>query len=392
MAFGKRAPAGLAAAPTTSGSSRGVREASTETWRTLRARMTSPLSSRPGGTRRRFVATACLGLTLGFGGVTAGTTFVQASERVGIFNFFQEIFGAPSAPAPQARKIHRAKSRYAALPDARRVTSIRQRAYTPRPAVALDLDAKRPRRGDRKGAAREQARSIGGERKAVALAYAQTTQSVCVRTCDGYMFPLGRLGSDRDVPVHKAACAAACPNAATALYKLPAGKTELQQAVSLEGSPYLASAWANVYRQKRVADCSCNPPGVAVVPMPIMHDSTLRVGDVVATDDSAEIVTGLESGAVSLTDYRTARKLGRGLRRDVERRIGSLRREQDEARFRRALRVVQAKAARVQFAELKVARMRLGDARSDLVAAAALPEAKAEFTPVRVLVPSPYDQ
>lgn len=150
----------------------------------------------------------------------AGASFVQASERVGTLNFFQDIFGAPVAPPPQAQKVHRAKSRYAALPDARRISTLRQRAYTPRPAVALDLTANRPRR-DRKGAARAQARMEGGSRKTVPLAYARATQSICVRTCDGYLFPLGRLDSDRDITVHKAACAAACPNAATALYKLP---------------------------------------------------------------------------------------------------------------------------------------------------------------------------
>lgn len=161
--------------------------------------------------------------------------------------------------------------------------------------------------------------------------------------------------------------------------------------MSLEGSPYLASAFANVYRHKRVADCSCNPPGVAVVPMPIARDSTVRVGDVVATADSADVVSGLENGAVSLTDYRSKRRLGRGSCRDIERRIGSIRREQEEARFRRGLRLVQAKASRIQFAELKAARMRLDEQRSGFDAAP-LPEAKAGFAPVRILVPSPYDQ
>lgn len=390
MTFGKRSPGHFALAPPASGASLRFREVAAETRRAFRARLASPSSSQGIGTRRHIVATACFGLVLGIGCAMAGATFVQASERVGILNFFQDIFGAPAAPPPQARKVHRAKSRYAALPDAKRISTLRQRAYTPRPAIALDLTANRPRR-DRKGAARAQARMEGGARKAVPLAYARATQSICVRTCDGYLFPLGRLDSDRNIPVHKAACAAACLNAATALYKLPAGKAELQQAVSLEGSPYLASAWANVYRQKRVANCSCNPPGVAVVPMPIARDSTVRVGDVVATADSADVVTGLENGAVSLTDYRSKRRLGRGSRRDIERRIGSMRREQDEAHFRRGLRLVQAKASRVQFAELKAARMRLDEPRSGFDAAP-LPEAKAGFTPVRILVPSPYDQ
>lgn len=391
MAFGKRSPAGLVAAQAVPSPWR-LTDLSTAAWGACRAGLASGFRSRgSAGTRRRIVATACFGLVLGFGGVTAGTTFVQASERSGIFNFFQDFFGAPASPPAQPRKVHRAKSRYVALPDARRIASIRQRAYTPRPAIALDLGAKaRPRR-ERRGTARDQARS-GGEPRHAPTALSRAQQSICVRTCDGYMFPLGRLRADRDVSVHKAACAAACPNAATVLYKLPAGKTELEQAVSLEGSPYLASAWANVYRQKRVANCSCNPPGIAVMPLPIARDETLRVGDVVATGDSAEIVTGLANGSVSLTDYRNARIPGRGLRRDVERRVGAIRREQDEARFRKALRVVEARAARIQFAELKIARMRLGEARSKDDAAARPAEAKAGFAPVRVLVPSPYDQ
>ena len=62
------------------------------------------------------------------------------------------------------------------------------------------------------------------------MAYAGTgDRTVCVRLCDGYLFPLGKLRARSDMPVHKAACAAACPNAATSVYTMAAGETELER-------------------------------------------------------------------------------------------------------------------------------------------------------------------
>ena len=171
--------------------------------------------------QRHVAATALLGLILGFGCVAAGTTFVQASERSGIFGFFEDIF-RPAPPLP-VRHAERSPKRYASLPTVHRITEPRTRHFTPRPSLDLSTTLH----------TRSSSRMRAAERVPVAM---NGPQTVCVRTCDGYMFPLGRLRSQIDIPVHQAACAAACPSAQTALFTLPGRSHRTRSVRQPEGS------------------------------------------------------------------------------------------------------------------------------------------------------------
>ncbi|GJE41774.1 DUF2865 domain-containing protein [Methylobacterium soli] len=313
-----------------------------------------------GGTRRQMVGTALAGLILGIGGVTIGTSLVQASERDGLFNFLEQIFRAP--PPPAAQVVPRQPLRYANLPDARRIHATRPVAQTPRRFA--ERPALRPLR--RRAEFRR-----GPDRADIALG----TRTVCVRSCDGFLFPLGNLAARRDLPVHEAACAAACPNAATSLYTLPAGEIDLDRAVSLKGQPYRAFALANVYRQKRVADCSCQSAD-GQPPLALAKDLTLRRGDVVATEESAGVVTRIRPGAVAMVDFRKARDLSRAQSRAIEDKVGALRREADARAFRRAMRAAD---------------------RPGIIRVAAGPGFQGTdragtggFAPVRIVAPSPF--
>lgn len=270
----------------------------------------------PAATRRQMIGTVLAGLILGLGSVTIGTTLVQASERDGLTAFFERLFGAPQRAAIAAP---RQPTRYANLPEPRLQRAQRSALHTPRTEAAAferRLWMRRPRRD-------------------ATVLPAAGRQTVCVRLCDGYLFPLGTLRRRGDMPVHQAACAAACPNAATSAYTMASGETELDRAVSPEGMPYRASALANVYRQRRVADCSCQPKG-GVAHLPIDEDPTLRPGDVVTTADSAGVVTRMRAGSVELTDFRRAR-LSRGHARQIEARVGTPRRDEQVRGFRRLI-------------------------------------------------------
>ncbi|GJE55667.1 DUF2865 domain-containing protein [Methylobacterium thuringiense] len=327
---------------------------------------------RPASPRRRIVRMALAGLILGFGSVAAGTGLVHASERGGLFDFFGQIFGAPrQVEYAPPRADRRPPRRYSSLPDARHVGAPRQRHFTPRPVPLVDMD-RRSRHGRRKS-------------PVLALQPAKGPQSVCVRTCDGYVFPLGARHSEKDVPLHQAACAAACPDAPTALYTMPWGKTELDQVVSLKGQPYLAAAWANVYRQKRVENCHCRTPGSVAAPLAIDHDPTLRVGDVVATKTSASVVTRLAQGSVELEDYRSTRSLSRRARRSVDLRVGALERDAAERAFRRTMRTVAAGSDRIRLAEANPAPAGHGSAAEGEPALTT-----PGFAPVRVVARSPF--
>lgn len=289
----------------------------------------------PAGTRQQMTVTALAGLLLGFGGVTAGTTLVQASERSGLVGFLETIFRA-SPPAPVAMApVNRRPAHYASLPDARRVTAARAIRQTRRPVA----DASPVRRTLRRRAdapamvVKGNAGAIGGLTHAMLGA-----RTVCVRSCDGYLFPLGRLASRADLPIHEAACAAACPSTATRLFTLGGRDTELDRAVGLDGKPYRSLAVANLYRTKRVAHCACQPEQGVATPLPILQDLTLRAGDVVATEASAEVVARRRSGGFTMVDFREASGLSRRLRRDIDAKVDVVRREADARAFRKALR------------------------------------------------------
>lgn len=331
-----------------------------------------PPAPRRGIALPKGVTLALLGLVLGFGGVTFGATMVRASERGAIADFFDALFGTakpapiPTAAVPVPRKAPR---RYAALPDARTLGSFRPRGQTPR----IQARVMPPR------SAAPPLTAAGVEKG---------TRTVCVRLCDGYVFPIGRLRDPADLPVHAAACAAACPSARTDLFTLASGRTEMDQAVGLDGRPYLAASWANLYRRTRVENCGCQPPRKAGPLMAIADDRTVRTGDVVTTGDSAEVVTRVTRQGPVMADYRDA-AIGEARRRAIEGRVGALRREADAAAFRRGLRLAENRAVRVRLAEAQVVRLRMEGAGFGAVDAG---PARSGFVPVRVIAPSPFER
>lgn len=346
MAFGKRAPG---------------------------AWMRAPVLPRPQTRPRRIRATALVGVVLGCVGMTSAATVVRASERGILAEMFDALFGAPKpAAAPAAVEMPpKAPRRYSALPDSRKVE----------PARRLTQQTPRVRARTAKPPVQE---------AAAGAAALKGTQTVCVRLCDGYAFPVGRLKDPTDLPVHQAACAAACPGARTDLFTLASGESEFEKAVSLAGQPYLAASWANLYRRTRVAQCACRPAG-ATGPLPgAADDRTVRAGDVFATEDSADVVTALTRTGPVLTDYRDA-KIGEGQRRIIEARVGAIRRDADAAAFRRVLRLAENRAQRIRTAEVQVARLRMDGAQGDS-GFAPVQAASAGFAPVRVVAPSPFER
>lgn len=75
-------------------------------------------------------------------------------------------------------------------------------------------------------------------------------KTVCVRSCDGYFFPLS-VSVD---PVASQLCRALCPNAEASVYTYPL-RGEIEQAVGLDGTRYMDSP--NALRYRRTLDTSC---------------------------------------------------------------------------------------------------------------------------------------
>ncbi len=313
------------------------------------------------------VVTALAGVLLGLGGVTAGTSLVQASERGGLFDFFEDLFHGPGRRV-QAEPLRvaprRPPVRYSALPDAGRVTAV----HAPRRTWPAPVVRARTRRLPASTALAATAVTRG----------ALGARTVCVRTCDGYLFPVGTLASPADLPVHAAACAAACPGAPTRLFTLGASQTEMDRAIDLDGRPYRGLPVANLYRTRRVERCACQPEGYAATLLPFDRDLTLRAGDVLATPSSAQVVTVARGGAVVAVDFRDAKGLSRRARRAIDAKIDVVRREADAQTFQRAMRMAE-RGNRVRVAGI-----------GGFEPVAAPIETEASFAQVRVVVPSPF--
>jgi hypothetical protein len=99
----------------------------------------------------------------------------------------------------------------------------------------------------------------------------------CVRLCDGRYFPLQRTGGAASVEQ----CNSFCPAAKTKVYS---GGT-IDHAVARDGTRYSNLDTAFAYREKTVANCSCNgKDAYGLVTQSVKQDPTLRPGDIVATD------------------------------------------------------------------------------------------------------------
>jgi hypothetical protein len=93
-------------------------------------------------------------------------------------------------------------------------------------------------------------------------------RTLCVRTCDGYFFPIsfhasqGRLRTDANV------CKALCPASETRLYYHSNPGQEAEDAVAADGTRDLLTSHPNAfrYRSEVVAGCACGTPDPRLLP------------------------------------------------------------------------------------------------------------------------------
>ena len=86
-------------------------------------------------------------------------------------------------------------------------------------------------------------------------------RTICVRSCDGYYFPISNNASQRRLTLDADLCHASCPNAETALFLVPIGQ-DAEVAVSVDGhTPYPNLPNAFKYRRGVDSTCSCRRQG-----------------------------------------------------------------------------------------------------------------------------------
>ena len=137
---------------------------------------------------------------------------------------------------------------------------------------------------DRHAAARKRTASLGPVRRVRA-------------PCDGFYFP-SVLSSGGDE-----ACASQCPDAPTAFYSMPAGSEKIDDAVSLTGAPYSALPVANRNQTSFDNTCTCHRSSVRSYIADLLHDRTLRDGDLVMTAKGFRMFKGDKSGVVRPSNF-----------------------------------------------------------------------------------------
>jgi hypothetical protein len=116
----------------------------------------------------------------------------------------------------------------------------------------------------------------------------------CVRTCDGHFFPIQRNSTVSPVET----CQSLCPAATTKIYS----GSGIANAYSQDGKRYADLPNAFVYRDKVVANCTCNGKTVfGLANIDAKSDPTLRPGDIVATQEGLAQVRGSRRGAAEFT-------------------------------------------------------------------------------------------
>ncbi|POF28855.1 DUF2865 domain-containing protein [Roseibium marinum] len=119
------------------------------------------------------------------------------------------------------------------------------------------VDLASARSGDREIAAVRAQKNSGASR--VRLPSGGTFRTLCVRTCDGYFFPLSFSAGKDQFGYDEARCSEICPAAQTELYVYRNPGGDQSQMISLAGALYSEQPYADRYKSEFVEGCSCRP-------------------------------------------------------------------------------------------------------------------------------------
>lgn len=119
-----------------------------------------------------------------------------------------------------------------------------------------------------------------------------TYRTLCVRTCDGYYFPVSFQVSSTHFAEDEQTCQRLCPAAEVALYTHRNPGEEIGQAVSLAGRPYRDLPNAFHYRRALDQACTCRKPGQSWADaLGTGYDATVQRGDIVVTEDKSKAMS-----------------------------------------------------------------------------------------------------
>jgi hypothetical protein len=111
-------------------------------------------------------------------------------------------------------------------------------------------------------------------------------RTVCVRTCDGFYFPISYATSPARFAQDEKTCQRMCPAAEVQLFSYRTTGEDVTQATSTNGQTYSSLPNALKYRQSFDAACSCKRAGQSWAEA-LGKDEAVEAGDIVVTEDRA---------------------------------------------------------------------------------------------------------
>ncbi len=122
------------------------------------------------------------------------------------------------------------------------------------------------------------------------LPKSSTFRTVCVRTCDGYYFPISYATVPARFATDDAQCRRLCPASEAQLFTYRNPGEDIQQATNVAGKPYMSLPTALLYRKQVVPACSCRGAGQSwsQALSGLEDQSTLQKGDILVTEEQSK--------------------------------------------------------------------------------------------------------
>lgn len=117
-----------------------------------------------------------------------------------------------------------------------------------------------------------------------------TFRTVCVRTCDGFYFPVSYATAASKFPEDERVCQRMCPGSEVALYSYRNPGEDMTQAVSTNGRRYSELPTAFKYRQEFNSACTCRGTGQNWSDA-LKQDDTIQRGDLVVNEENARTLS-----------------------------------------------------------------------------------------------------
>jgi hypothetical protein len=116
-----------------------------------------------------------------------------------------------------------------------------------------------------------------------------TYKTLCVRTCDGFYFPISYSALPNKFAEDAQSCQRMCPASEVALYSQRSTGEDVSQAVSANGRLYTELPNAFAYRKQFNPSCSCKAAGQTwAEALKQLDDQTVERGDIVVTEERAK--------------------------------------------------------------------------------------------------------